>query len=333
MIIGIGILLAAVIIVTSVFSIVNTIGATLGNSPANLANHGMVAEYNGQVYCNNGGLVNALDGKQLADVNSSYINIANNRVYFSNLDDGRKIYSMNLDGSDKKCISDIRASYVTVADNTLYCISAYDVTGRGIYAMNLDGTESKMIFEGEADCIQFYKNKIYFINADDKYTVYSMNLDGSELKKLIDEASLCINVYDDCIYYCKSSGIYKWKMGERYTHPLTDRGASFINVADDYIYFSYFNMYTSAGTNEQGIFRMDTNGRNITQIAGAAAVGLCAAGDQIYFQDVGDNFALKRVNADGSSAEYETVPKGTYASKTEESPTATPTAQPSPSAE
>ena len=311
-VIVIGILVVAVILTFGIIAIVNSIEPPVGNTNTNLANHGMVVEYEGDVYYNNNGLMRLSDQEQIAAVNTSYLNIVGDKIYYSNLDDARKIYSMNLDGSDNKALNDLRATYVTVVGDKIFFVATFDVEGRGIYSMNLDGSDCQMIFEGEATCLQYYKNKIYFLNIDDGYSTYSMNLDGSDLKQEIAESGIYINVVDDTIYYCKTAGVYKWKMGEQYVTKLTDQAASYLNVSGDYIYFSFYNLYVNAENGKQGIFRMTTDGEDITQIAGLAAVGLCVVDDKIYFQDVGDEFALKRVNVDGSSEDYEIVPGGTY---------------------
>lgn len=81
---------------------------------------------------------------KLCDDKADDINLYNDKLYFVNLTDGKKIYIINTDGSGKKMLFDSPASYLNIKDKQIYFIKDVN-TDRQIYKVSIDGSKSTSI--------------------------------------------------------------------------------------------------------------------------------------------------------------------------------------------
>jgi len=167
-----------------------------GNSSGNLANGGLVAEYDSGVL-----FVLTTDDQEdtlykvdystgFAGVtkitNDSYIgylNVAGGYVYYKS---GKHFNRINLDGTDKRDISDENLGAPMLYGNWIYFTK-----NEGIYRMTTDGTDEQHITECDSYSAVFsiYKNKLYYVDLTDVVHggicygyIHSADLDGSNDK-------------------------------------------------------------------------------------------------------------------------------------------------------
>ena len=70
-------------------------------------------------YLSNNNLYSLDDDALMSDISMNVINIYNGTIYFSNADDGGKLYSMNLDGTQIKKLSDFCAEKICVTPHKI----------------------------------------------------------------------------------------------------------------------------------------------------------------------------------------------------------------------
>ena len=79
-------------------------------------------------------------GKQkLSDDSASSINVAGDKIYYSNRRDNNKLYVMKIDGSGKQKLSDDSASSINIAGDRIYYLKSFYYRSR-LYTMNIDGS-------------------------------------------------------------------------------------------------------------------------------------------------------------------------------------------------
>lgn len=217
------------------------------------------------------------------------------------------LYRVKTDGTNNMKLSDDDATQMMViGDSIYYSVSSHDKHNSklGIYKMNLDGTNKNQLFdyEGASENIVNYTDKyIFYTGSWTDDNTYRMNLDGSNKTKLVDAEFIVYGTSDwiyslagdfymnNVMYREKADGTEKSTIydGDPFTtnHPI---------ILGNNIYF----------TRNDGIYRMNTDGTEITRIYVTSTRGLSIVGNHIYFRDISQsNDVIKRINLDGSNEE------------------------------
>jgi len=115
--------------------------------------------------------IDGTDKKDLGLETAKCFNMADGMLYYQNMG---HIYSMKTDGADQKVLADNYAKSILVADGTIY----YTDT-QAIHSMKTDGTDQKTLFEdeGRVNMLQMLNSKLYFVVDDTN--VFSINTDGT----------------------------------------------------------------------------------------------------------------------------------------------------------
>lgn len=297
-ILGIAIVIVAGIIALILFrrSLIipdNTPG-TIGNTAGNLYNTGLFCESDG-------------------------------KVFFSNAYDNGNLYVMNSDQTDIKKLVAGDATHINVGGDYLYfyvkSTSAQDGlgyirNGRGIYRCDKPGKNIAMIQDTIANSILLLGNDIYYTKheADSqnsgtaKVSLHKIDINGNTEELVLNERLTLGSAYGNKIYYAGESTdhyLYSYtpdlniklledKSTYMYLPIVTDGYIYYLDLKDDYHLkcYSTFNGTTATIVDE----RIDTY--NIF-------------GSVIYYQNVDpNNYALKRVNIDGS--DLQVVCDGVY---------------------
>lgn len=251
----------------------------IGNTPGNINNRGLFCEADGY-------------------------------VYFSNPYDGRKLYKMNLDGTDAKCICDVPCEFINVygkqvyfyqtpgADNQvfglggLYGICKTDIAGKtGLD--NLDKTIcNQMILYGDNVYYQHY-------DSSEGLTLYKASADGKSKEKLSDTEVYVSSpyqggfltydtesMYNLCVYNVETDSLVMLDSNVRaYNIALSGDYAYFMNIDDDY-----------------KIYRYSLSSRTLEKVCDDRVDLFNVYGNTIFYQkNSKDEQALIRMNVDGTN--------------------------------
>lgn len=148
-----------------------------------------------------------INGKNSAPVTvdmAAMFCVWNSVIYYGNLDDGEKLYSITSDGSNRKKISDRPASGLIISDDRIYFADRSD--NYSLYKAKLDGSGAERIIDAVCVSTNIADNQIYYSSANDGNALYRADLDGKNQEKLVDEPAFALQVYGNWIYFCSEDG-------------------------------------------------------------------------------------------------------------------------------
>lgn len=286
-------------------------GVWRGNTASNIANEGMFVEAeDGTIYFNRDGLFQMkTDGtvRRLTDYTVSSLCIDDSYLYYSYYNDTGKLYRMNLASEEHEKISDIACGSLNLVDGVLYYSSQYLESQKGIYKtyQQEDGTfTTEQISADFAGNLIYYNGRLFFINNADFNRVYSYKLDGSDRQAPVGRGTSMFTIENGWLYFCNKNGMYKCKPDGSAQIQLTDLRVSDMNVAEDYIYYGYYA--ASQTESNQQFYRIKLDGKDREMISTDSAIGICKAGDYIYFQNGYKKRELYRVSLDNKVYENAT---------------------------
>ncbi|HOO27338.1 MAG TPA: DUF5050 domain-containing protein [Lachnospiraceae bacterium] len=240
-------------------------------------------------------------------------------VFFSNPYDNDRLYSMNLDGSNKKLLLDVPVEYINSAGDYLYFYQkdsdenvVFGLSGNmhGIYRLKKEGEQSPECLDRTlSGIVVLIDNAVYYQHYDNTegMTLYRTMTDDTKKEELSSEIINPACVIDGNIYYPDTENSFYLSVfnteslesvpvvSERVYNPVYEGGyIYYMNVPENYSLYRYS---VSEGTDEQlTADRVDT---------------FNVLGSYIFYQknDAQDP-ALIRINTDGSNPEI--VAKGNY---------------------
>ena len=231
-------------------------------------------------------------------------------IYFSDGNDTYGLYKIKKDGTSLTALSkEDYPSSINVVGNWIYYACSYtDFEGNhrwGIAKMCVDGTK-KQILLSNINVLGFRieGDYLYLINGDDNESIYVAKTDGTGLKKLTSHPSnRYINYFvvsDGYVYY---NNIYNYS-GEYYGfYRVKNDGTDFkaygtycffTEVKDDYIYcqFPYDPDFK--------LYKMSVDGSETKLVIDDILDGYIVTDNYIYYENYNENYALYRINKDGS---------------------------------
>ncbi len=196
-----------------------------------------------------------------------------------------------------KVFVDIRCSD-TVSEGTVMAqsIKDGDTVGRGSTVMitvsagaaNKTGNTNSNAVNGGYVALQ--GNWIYYLNTGYDNCLYKMRNDGSEKQLITTDAATQINVVGEWIYYSaygyngKGSGVYKIKIDGTNKTQLSSIYVTYMMVVQDKIYYIPHENYNI------GLWSMDNNGENVTQLVPYKCFGVNIIGDRVYYLQAADPY-------------------------------------------
>ncbi len=109
--------------------------------------------------------------------------ISGSKIYYCNMADGNTLWSMNLDGSDKKKISDIYAVSLVCDAEYLYCA---DFTDGTLKSYRISDGEVKVLTDDNCRGLTLRNGKLFYVNRSDGRSLWAINTDGTEAMKFAD---------------------------------------------------------------------------------------------------------------------------------------------------
>ena len=260
-------------------------------------------------------------------------------IYYSNLNDGGKIYRIRTDGSDKDKLCDkINCYNINVIGDWIYFSSGI------VYKMRTDGTECSEVINAYCRNVTVIGDFIYYENNDEWGSLYKIRTDGTEEMELVnfyDIKDFCAD--GDWIYYNTGQSLNKIRNDGSETIKLSNATPTTITVVDDWVYYiasglwninkirtdgtektevteKYKNIvyytidgdwiyymdsiedsnYNSAVGN---LYKVRTDGSEITKLSDDYCHFPTVVGDWIYYTSAKDNGNLYRIRTDGTDSQ------------------------------
>ena len=171
--------------------------------------------------------------KKICDDVAFSINVVGEYIYYSNASDNHKIYKIKVDGTGRTKLTDMEFINVIVEDSYIY---ATDVYSSNIYKISVDGKIIKKLGNDSAVDLNITQDYLYYSNANDNFKIYRITKNGSGRIKVSNESAGDINVVEDFIFYINlndNSKVYKIKTDGTNKTKISDLSAMFLNVANN----------------------------------------------------------------------------------------------------
>ena len=193
---------------------------------------------------------------------SSNVIVAGEWIYYTNEDDGSKIYKIRVDGSGRQKVNGDESGYLNIVGDTIYYVnygdSARKATGC-IYKIDVNGNDRTKLCDESAHSVNVIGDLIYYGNASKGHTFWQIRTDGSANQQLLgDMQGGSWNVVGDFVYYRSAATngqkLCKIRLDGTGGQELSKEAANFINVVGDWVY------YTAGETFPGEIYKVSTNG-------------------------------------------------------------------------
>lgn len=240
---------------------------TLGNTPGNIINYGLVA-------------------------------LSDSWLYYSDLYEDGNLYKIRIDGTDRELLLEGVHISVSVAGGYVYFIKVTEENGNAenkIYRISINGGTAEKLSDDECGDFLVADGYIYYCCMDGGGSVKKMRADGSREEKLADGMAYCINFYNNWVYYQEGAKncLRKVRADGSELRQLCDDDCRATNVAGGYIY------YSNAGDDGK-IYRRDANGENPVVICEDMGRWLNVNAGWIYYANMLDDYKLYKIRTDGS---------------------------------
>lgn len=136
---------------------------------------------------------------------------------------------------------------------------------------------------------------IYYTDDQENGDLYKIKLDGTQKTKLSQDTPSYINVSEDWVYYSNNMDgkLYKIKTDGSQRTKLSDDTCRMTTLSGDWIY------YVNA-SDSNSIWKVSTDGKQIIKLSGDYAWSLNVVGDTIYYVNADENNRIYKMNDDGS---------------------------------
>ena len=215
---------------------INVVGDRIYYSNGSNDNHIMTVKTDGSDY--------RFLTEDMSTVNSSSLRVVGNTIYFLGYSENVKgLYSIKIDGTDKKKISDHYPKAINIVDDLIYYIN--DESGNSdykTYSIKTDGSDLKALTDDPSEInpsgIMVEGDKIYYRNGS--AAVFSMNIDGSDHQQVTEDPPKAINILDGRIFYTNGNDdekLYSINVDGSDNKKLCDDDVAEVFVADGRIYY------------------------------------------------------------------------------------------------
>ena len=250
---------------------------------------------------------------RLQVLNTSYARYFKGNINQNNANGGEiceydgRLLSLNTAGTALISTSITTGEYfVLVEANDLGGFNVKDGTvyftdGQGVASVPADGGEVKRLFTGQAENLVLYNGNLYFtsVSDEDTHRICRMTSAGKNFRVLVSTQATCLNIQGGWIYYldlAEGGAIYEVKVDGSSRRRLGDGTGTCLMLYGRDLYYC----------NENGLFRMDYNGKGQTRISEL----------QVKRFIVFDGLLLMNVpEADGSFTVYRSVFDGSFVTK------------------
>ena len=278
-------------------------------SPPLAADHGLVEETEDEVVDKQG----EIRGNTTGNIaNGGYVAYQDGWIYYSNLEDERKLYKKRTDGSDLTLLSSNSATNINVVGDWVYYSNPYYYPtgapmGGNVYKIKTDGSDETRLNDHNSFSVQVVDDWIYYISSEQegqKLIPYKMKIDGSEQTIIIDRTVHNLNVVDGWVYFIERVGyndmprIYRVRTDGSDLTLLLEEQANSLIVEGEWMYYNQWENY---------LIRVKTDGssRQIVNFEPTNFINFNVDGDWIYYINIDEGVwgNIYRIRNDGGDCE------------------------------
>ena len=284
-----------------------------GNSNGNIANSGYVASNDTWIYYYDAeknslykAKKNGTNKVKIVDDAGFNINLTADWIIYTS-ERNKNIYRVKLDSAQKEKLNNEKSSYVNVVGDWIYYVNETD--GNRIYKMRLNGKERTKINNVKSARLNVIGEWIYYCKVesenteefgDDFYSpfgeIYKIKIDGTEDTQISTAKASFINVVDNWIFYSDVNdglSLYKIKMDGTGLVKIVNGNSYYVNVSNENIYFSDMS---------SGLFEVDLNGKNKVTIGNEGRYSnINVVDDWLYFELLtGEEDGFYKIRNDGT---------------------------------
>ena len=128
--------------------------------------------------------------------------IKNDTIYYSDIENGHSLCSMNIDGENKKILQQSYTDFINIYDENYLIYSDHNQEDK-MFCYNVNTKEEKCISEDSCWNLNIYCDWILYRNQNDKGSLWCVNFNTGETKKLISGNITGILVLDDVVFLDK----------------------------------------------------------------------------------------------------------------------------------
>lgn len=208
-------------------------------------------------------------------MNSAWIQETEDFIYYSPVNAGHKLYSMNKKTGEISKLLDYSPGYMNILEDYIY----FD--NNKIIRIKTDGTDLQELSSNYAQDVIVEKDWIYYDNFGSSGELLKIKTDGKSTVKISDDDASCINIVDDYIYYSNSRdrrSIYKIKKDGTGRTKLNNDKSEYVNVFDEWIYYSN-------ASDGQKIYKININGTGRTKVTNTPATGLNYSNGKLVYRN------------------------------------------------
>ncbi len=265
-------------------------GYVNGNTAGNLYNGGMVCEHNGT-------------------------------IFFSNPNDGNKLYSMDLDGQNLKKLSNDVANYINADDNYVYYVrnnvgENLDFDFFAFYRNALcriprDGGSAEILDTDPCNYATLIGNYIYYLHYDteEASTLYKVKIDGTDRQQLRKEAIFTCSTEGQYFYYNglnTSGSVYRFDTASDSSYAIYDGNCYKPTVSQNGT-----DIYYIDGDRNNSLVHVNTSTNSFTVVTEDSIDAYNVSGDYVYYQKYsseGSGFCV--IKTDGTG--YQMIKEGDF---------------------
>lgn len=280
-----------------------------GNQIDNIANGGMAVwdEATKTVFYSNQGIFAKPDqgeAYEVTDIDAQSLAIKDQKLFFCNLDDNNRCYSLSLNNGELQKLNDaLSVEYLNIWKDKLYFVCPREIDKRGIYSMDLDGENLMRISDIYAGSLILYQEFFFFLNKEDGNCLYRMDMDGKNLQKLTDSQTYCpiISQENGRLYYSDTETICSCNLEGKARKKIVSFHANTLAFDNKgQLIFGSFD-YSGRCINT-GVYRI--NGENIEKIRDDEVLWLSSCKNNLYFKSLTQNLEVMRCDFDGKNGVY-----------------------------
>lgn len=164
--------------------------------------------------------------------------VDDDRIFYSEPRDGGRLYSMDLEGNDKKKLTESEALFINVLEDRII----YSDASNNYYGCTLgkDGSDLKVFLPMMSMDYIIFDERVYFVNWAAECKIYSVDMEGKDLKQVSDIAAEDLYQYGAWIYFTakeQESCIYRIKINGEGLDQVNNDQSMFPNVHHGILYF------------------------------------------------------------------------------------------------
>jgi hypothetical protein len=185
------------------------------------------------------------DATCLDRVDSKYVILADNNVYYTSTDEGTSLKKVSIDGKQIETLLELDILPVSVQNSTFYYMNNED--SLHLMAYDLDSERSYQVLGEDVYMPIIEGNTVYGIDVHDGYSLIRLDVSTDTKTVLDSDRTDMLNVANDYIYYQTSGDNPQLKRVKRDGSGLevvADGAYHNINATSEYVYFTDYDSET-----------------------------------------------------------------------------------------